>query len=73
MRHTPTCSTKLLGTRDTTFGKLVFFEFVVHIAYMGSLLLQSGASTGCCLRRVRILKNEMFQQVLPPAGQNPGK
>ena len=33
MRHTPTCSTKLLGTRQTTFGKLICSEFVpvLHI------------------------------------------
>ena len=51
MRYTPTCSTKLLGTKDTTFGKLVFFEFVMCIAFVGSLLLQSqvlqpGAASG---------------------------
>ena len=55
MRYTPTCSAKLLGTRDTTF---VFFgvsslSCILHI-------------WGVCYFKARC-----FNRVLPPAGQNP--
>ena len=55
--HTPTCSTKLLGTRDTTFGFFVFSSLscILHI-------------WGVCYFNARCLN-----RVLPPAGQNPEK
>ena len=58
----------------TQLWKTLFFEFVMYIAYMGGLLLQSqvlqpGATSGGS----ESWKMRCFNRVLPPAGQNPEK
>ena len=89
VQHTPTCSTERLGTRETTFGKPCFSEFVHYIYTYGAFATSKlGAAVSGCLRRVRISKNGVFLRRhvpvaantctsccvrLPPAGQNPEK
>ena len=61
MRHSPTCSAKLWGTRKATLGKLCFSEFVFYINhnyYIGddvrSLFIHARLSLTSCMSWKRL-------------------